>query len=572
MPLTKEQFQKARSSGFTTEQIIGFEKRRETEQSPQNPFSSPEEAFTALDKAKREQRITESEASPLGVVSKGLDMATEPMVNSYLFGLPDLISKKVTGKSYIPEDSQMTGLSSAAGMFGGGSTAVAGRIGKMIAGKTLGKRLIRGAAEGASYGATQVMNSDAKISELPQKQAGQALAGGVLGAGVGAVATGASKIMRGVRKLKQKSTRLQPLQELSKQKKDVRELYGEQISQAKTESDEILNTTKERFKNDIKILDEQMNEISETTSADVQPKLIKYFKDNSKKYGEIRDQVADDLTKSGQDITRSEADEIIGQTLNELNESFITEGQPREIIELLKKKYASQIIDEAGNIIDKSDEAIDFRKLHEDIKAVRASMTAGAKSGNQRLTQEDIAAAILDKNFGNLIAKRVPKFAELQKSYAPVIQNMKKANQIFKPRKGEFDTKMGTNLVKRFGLKKTEAGEERFISELEKGSESFPGVGNFTSKAKIKGEELIRTKENVSPTLKSIRDTAIQKEAAINKELTDRLKRLGFRENKIRLLLQDKEKKRKLVENIGRTAGYTALGLGILQGIKYLKR
>jgi len=50
MPLTQEQFQKARASGFSTEQIIEFEKRRssETEQPQAQPQSIPNQIFNNI--------------------------------------------------------------------------------------------------------------------------------------------------------------------------------------------------------------------------------------------------------------------------------------------------------------------------------------------------------------------------------------------------------------------------------------------------------------------------------------------------------------------------------------------
>lgn len=56
MPLTQEQFQKARSSGFSTEQIIGFEQKRQSEKPPLQ-FKTEEDARKGQIQARNEQGL-----------------------------------------------------------------------------------------------------------------------------------------------------------------------------------------------------------------------------------------------------------------------------------------------------------------------------------------------------------------------------------------------------------------------------------------------------------------------------------------------------------------------------------
>ena len=126
------------------------------------------------------------------------------------------------------------------------------------------------------------------------------------------------------------------------------------------------------------------------------------------------------------------------------------------------------------------------------MRGVQKAISAQAK--RLGFTQEDIVAAIYRKNFGEVVATKVPAFQKLQNSYSPVIETIKNAHRNFRTFGGELVTKRGTEFLKKAGLGKLEAGERSFLGRLEKGTKRFgKGVGDLSSEVKKVGQQLIKT-------------------------------------------------------------------------------
>ena len=67
---------------------------------------------------------------------------------------------------------------------------------------------------------------------------------------------------------------------------------------------------------------------------------------------------------------------------------------------------------------------------------------------------------------------------------------MNLSNKIFKPFRGEFETKTGTALLKKFGLKTTDISEENLIKMAQEGGGFGKGAGDITQKIRITGKRI----------------------------------------------------------------------------------
>jgi len=108
MPLTKEQFQKAREAGYTVEQIAGFEQKRSANQKPM--FSSEQEGRTSSANLATQQKQLESNASPMGVAKTAIGQTAKDVVggaytaaNTASVGGLDAIMGLISGKSQLSQ-------------------------------------------------------------------------------------------------------------------------------------------------------------------------------------------------------------------------------------------------------------------------------------------------------------------------------------------------------------------------------------------------------------------------------------------------------------------------------------
>ena len=337
-------------------------------------------------------------------------------------------------------------------------------------------------------------------------------------------------------------------------------------------SKQVLKQTKDTMDDNVTALTKELQIEAETGAARIQKELPRFYKENSKGYGQVLDDITDDLVKANEQITVGEVNNIIKNSIKEMDDALITEGGARNAVNALSDKYSA-----LG-----PDDVIEFKAIVNDLRNVKSSITSGAKSGASRFTSEDLAASILDKNLGTHLKVRVPEFAKLQETYGPIMETMKKSNTIFKPFKGKYDTRQGANILKASGSGKfTQASpEEQLLQALEKGTPFSKGIGDVRVPITQKGKELFETKnaitgvvddmksgailrkENIDKNLairldklgKSkdfINSTFARKEELIKQAVGSRLKQIGLREEQIKNLLTDKAKFQKLLFKLG---------------------
>lgn len=381
-----------------------------------------------------------------------------------------------------------------------------------------------------------------------------------------------------------------------------------QTKEFKNKYSQAIDESRAVLKDNLKNLSLDLQKAAETGAVAFQERLPEFFSNNSEAYGTRLDEISDALSNKNQGITRQDVFDLINNTQKDMNEALIPEGSATQAIDLLKQKYQPQMIsklskfnsqatgEKAGTLESNAKEIINFKELLQDLRNVKSTISSQAKSGG-RFSQEDLAVKFLDNNLGNYVKDFSPEFAQLQKDYAPVINVMKESNKIFKPYKGELNTKTGTEFLKRAAMGKLEAGEQRTLEAVQKGNQFSQGVGNVSDPVleigqKIKEEvskspmdrlrksmndELIKL-ENKKNQLKDLTNsTVIQKRGEIEarqKILQNRLESLNLRRTRAIQLLANKkaaERVRNALLIGGSVIGVPLAGKKIVDTISHVK-
>lgn len=488
------------------------------------------------------------------------------------FGIPKMLAGKVgLQETIFPEQKTVVGkmrrgVAETGGALLGGGKFLKGAeaVGKAtipwLAGKGLASKLALGTTTGALTGGAYSMAGD-KENVLPKVALGGTLglAGTALGEGIG-------KAVETFKTLKQAKKAVESMEGAKRQAKTIKENIG-------WKKQDIRKTTKQTVKDiktegvaarklmeeNLRILSNDLDEAVNTGSIDIQTRLPDFFRKNGEAYGKHLDDIADRLYKSNKPFTVEEARTILGNTLNELDEIGIVEGAPRQMIESLYQKYP-----QGTNL------KLDFKEFNEGIKGIRKALSPQLKSG-QRFAREDIASAILSKNFGEYVGTNVPEFVELQTAYRPVVQAMKEAGKWFKPYAGEYTNIGGRNLLRRAALSKGTPQESNLLGMLEEGSQFGEGIGRVSTKAKEVGQALKKGKE----TINLQREMEQQSLAKLQSRQEAQLGRLTQRSRKVDLYMRGREEemlpilanqeKAKIIKNVllGTAATMGAIGTGI---------
>lgn len=531
------------------------------------------------------------------IAGKGIRVAGE--AGAFMFGGAAKLAAKVG--SLVPKLAGV-GLKAAPGVVSARRKAL------------LIRNSLRATAEGVTFGGTQILG-EGEFGEQATQAGILGLISGFaspFGRGVGKIVTGRRKvkaIKAGLKKTPEEVSKSAKIRARKKVLDLERQIQAEQAEAKILSANElkikIQQTTKD-LKDTVKILDEGLTAESEIVAKKFQEELPSIYRANGKIYEKRLDEAANKLIERGEQITFREISSVTDDIVRNMDDALITEGAGRESIQAFKNKYSVKQIGEAskftrastgervgGAIRSNADDAINLQELVQDIRTVRQSLSASAISGAKRFTQEEVSISLFNKSIGDLVKTRSTEFAALQKEYSPIIEAMKASNRIFKPFKGEFETKTAESLLKRFGLGRTGSGEESLIQAIEKGSSFSPGVGSITRAIKQKGQQLIAAKERIQPVLNSIRDEArflqqakdkkfaqkilelkrqkefvsgdfLVKEGLIDNALTKRLAEMGFRKREIDLLLSDQAKKQALIRRLLFIGASALIGRSIL--------
>ena len=569
--------------------------------------------------------------------------------NVGFFGIPKVAAKAIGGEDFakqmFAEQSTLPGKvarfgASAAGLLGGGAAKLSQAVGQRLMPSTLGKvglslaggkvgaakgallanKITRGAIEGAVFGGTQLDALGTGEVSLGG-QLGQAATGATFGAAFPLVTAGGGKIARSIKKFRT-PTKTSPAPGLLKRAKEAGEArvltLKEQAKIATSEIDDAikeagllkkktlfknkvefkkkLQETTQSLKKNVEAMDDALQVESEEAAFMVQKKLPEFYRSNSKAFGSRLDEISERLAQSGDDVTIGEIDDSLNRIVADMDDALIVDGTPRSAIQALGEKYALKFKETADGIISNANQRVTLKTFFNDIKSIRNSLSAGAKSGASRYTQEDVAVSIFNNHMGGLLETRAPELIKLREAYTPVIQAMKASNRIFKPFKGRFDTKAGTSFLKKLALEQTEAGEVALVQAIEQGGGFAEGIGPITPKLRTLGNDMKLARSRIQPILNEMKDAnllfregldrkfyeqiqnlttkkkfinanSVIKEKLIGKTVEKRLTEIGIRKNIISNLTKDRNKMLAFIRNALLVTGAGAAGVGMVRGL-----
>lgn len=278
-------------------------------------------------------------------------------------------------------------------------------------------------------------------------------------------------------------------------KRMIKERAGVLIEQAKSfaskaekSSNVSIGNIRRSIEKSINGLEKQLDVEVDVAAKSYQDKITSFFRRNSESYGDELEKVSDEVAKSGR-LTRGEALDVLYRTLKKsTEEAEVDTGSIfSQIQNLIKSKYAEKSVDEATQTITIRNlgDQIPFKEFLQDIRGITNSVKA--YKGTSRFSSEEIPAAILQSEFGELVS-RLPggeSFKLLQSSYRPVISYMNKANSIIKPYRGEAYKEQAYNLIKKYSEGNATKPERDIVEFIEKGTSKFgTGVGNVSAKSR----------------------------------------------------------------------------------------
>lgn len=295
--------------------------------------------------------------------------------------------------------------------------------------------------------------------------------------------------------------------------KQAREATSRALQADREYTVRLLNQTDDTMKQNIEVMKVDLQKSAEKGSLQFQDKLQRFIRENSKGYRNGLDDVSNGLAKRGANVTKGEMNNLLTKTVQEATEAELPVGRAQNVIQkLMETKYGTT----------QFSKNFTFTEIMNDIQLVRGSLACGVKAGRAGFAPDEVIVAVLNKNWGNIVGKRIPEFAKLNKSYAPVIQAMKKSHKIFKPYAGKLETKTGTEFLKRVGTGKAEAGELRFLQRLEKGSEFAPGVGKISQPVQKVGKQIKLLEAKRPLAGRAIQEQALTRQAGLQRDLTAR--------------------------------------------------
>ena len=448
------------------------------------------------------------------------------MINQGLLGLPEATLQKMgytLGKPSTTAGKITEFIGGAAGALGGGAKSIVGGIGKAL---PKAGSLVKDVASGAAIGGLYTQPTEEGDLLQGKKRALGATIGATLGAAVTPIQKGLGLIPKAkviYRRFKQPNQ--VPIQErIGYQVADAKQQAAQKLDDIRLTNDDAKNL----IQDNTKLFAQELQTSAENTSLDFQKKLPEFFRENSKAYGARLDTISDEIASGGKHITKQDANALLDDTINALDEQGITQGRPRSLIDSLKNKYEIKAKPTDKLYEQELAQPVSFKDLFEDVKNVRKAMSAQMKAG-QRYSPEDIAASILNYKFGDMVGKITPEFQKLQEAYKPVIQVMKEAGKIFKPYAGELHTKGGTNYLKTIALEKAEQGQRKLLEMLEQGSDFAKGVGKIAEPVTEKGRQLLGSREQA----KTLALSTKQRMGNVKVDLKGRLTQLEGRKRDV---------------------------------------
>lgn len=242
------------------------------------------------------------------------------------------------------------------------------------------------------------------------------------------------------------------------------------------------------IQDNLKILDDELDRVTQQGAEDIQPLLKDFFKANSTAYGQRYDKYSELLDNSNKPLTVNTAYGLTQQVTDKLDEMQVINSKGRRMIDKLKADY--EMYNAERELIKNPNDVVKFKEFNQKVRDVMKTLSDDLVKG-ERVTQDDLALISMHEVFGNYIAENVGAFKDLQQAYRPVINGMKEAGKQFKPFASEFQKTPGAAFLKKAALGKQAPQEARVLELMQQGTEFAPGIGNVSLPAKAIGQKLL---------------------------------------------------------------------------------
>lgn len=449
MPLTPEQFQKARSAGFSTEQIVGFEKKRESVPADRSQFETPE--FQGGAQAPANLKAQE-DVQKAQVATEALDPAIVPLaaMNQYAGGIPQMLTG---GRFPEATGADARFASDAGGLAGAAASPVYPAVLK-VAGFGLGK--LAGKAGQVVTKATAPFK-ESKVIEAQLND------------------------LKGEVGLPKEATTGYIGKELTHKAADLAVDKKEQLANVKN----YVNSKVDEIK-------AQRDQFDKTILQSKATDFAKYMKENgvdwakkgSQKYGEVIDKISSMVPETVPITTEDTA-----MFLKDIAATAEAQGINSPMLGYIKQlvdKYDNMAIASVGS---SHGAPVNFGTLKAELSGVNKYLSSGFKSGKY-IEGGDRLAAISKGKWLDFMGKYIPEegiedYRKLQANYKQFADAKRQIGNMFHPYSGEFDLTAGINSAKKIALDKVNEGNQNLMEVLDKGIPGLvPGIENFSGKAK----------------------------------------------------------------------------------------
>lgn len=380
---------------------------------------------------------------------------------------------------------------------------------------------------------------------------------------------GRGLLKKGQRALKKfKGQPKAPIKEtITEQIQVTKQARTQALNRATTQTEKSLLNSANKIDDEVLKMTDDLQRSAETGSLEFQKRIPKAQRAASNEYGRRLDTISDDLVKRGETITKGDMNNALSSTKQELRELELPIGRAENVIDKLSaEKYGTAQFSKNFTL----------QEVLTDTKLIKGQGSSGLKLGTRPFSDDEVAIAIFNKNFGKLLEQKAPALIDLNKSYAPVMRVNKASHRLFKPRAGELQTKAGTGLLKKASAKKVvkgkispaptiERGERELIRILEEGTEFGKGVGKISEPTKRIGERIAGREVAKVKAKGLITKRGAAEQQRIANQFDKRLRQLATREKKVEQLLRNKAKINKIKTLV---AGGTITIAGAITAIK----
>ncbi|MFH1318499.1 MAG: hypothetical protein ABIH71_05745 [Candidatus Omnitrophota bacterium] len=306
------------------------------------------------------------------------------------------------------------------------------------------------------------------------------------------------------------------------------------------------------LKENIKVIDDLLISDASKGSLRMKKLLRKAMKEQGKIYRKGLEEAEKTMLSTAPDpVTKGEMNDIYTKTINEVRELELPASKAEALItKLSEEKYGTVLFSKQFTL----------KETLNDVRSVRKLATFGFKKGTQRMSPEDVAISIFNKNWGQFVEKRLPDLAKANKAYAASSQFFKDAIKIFKPFKPGHDTKTGTDFLVKLGKGNLEQGQKRFVELLQKGYHGVPGVGKISSKLQPLGAKLKALESAQEPFSKVAANKILDSQKSLERLPTflrgDLDKRIAQVKNRYQPQIARLELERAIVEQLTENAKF----------------